>query len=753
VLVAAVVLLTRSSGGTNGIRALPAAPTAAHAATAGPVFADFAGADACQECHAEQYNGWRVSTHGRAGGLPTRERVIGPFDGRQLRFRDAVVTPSRNAAGTFIFTVAQRERPVQTFEVHAVVGGGLMVGGGTQAYFSKFPDGTMRFLPFDYSRTEDLFFCNTLGRADRGWLPISPDIALADCGDWPPQRILGSSERFQTCQQCHGSQIEVVPDSAYGYETRFTTLAINCESCHGPGRRHIELARSGAIHRSADIGMRALGTLGKDQSLDVCFQCHAAKTALEPDFLSGKPLETHFALKLPILLDSIYFPDGRTRSFAYQEGHLASDCYLNGSMTCVDCHDPHTQRYRDVNARPLPGRFDDGQCTACHASKIEPVERHTRHAPGSAGSRCVACHMPYLQQPNVGRRVRYARSDHAIPIPRPLFDARLGVESACAQCHRNRAPEELERQVRAWYGEIKPLAPAVLGVLAADSMRDAVRAARAILATGAPRHPIAETTGLAQLLQRYARPDAGWLDAAAVAGLERLAARDDLDVQALALALLHLASGNEPGVRDFLARRLRRLGERDQLVRDRWVWVLLVQGDAYIAKREHGDGLAAYRKAEELAPRDPMVLRRLGIAHSRLRDYSAAIEHFRRSLAARPDQPQVLLELGFAYMQRGDLDSAEAAYREVVARTPQDPGGHANLALVFLRRNDAPAAIRALERALALDPGLADAYFLLGRVYATLGRTREAASALRRGLELNPRNTAAQQLLESLPAR
>ena len=55
----------------------------------------------------------------------------------------------------------------------------------------------------------------------------------------------------------------------------------------------------------------------------------------------------------------ILHPDGRVRTFGYQLNHLASDCYLNGSMTCVSCHDPHTQTYRDEQFRPLEGRFED----------------------------------------------------------------------------------------------------------------------------------------------------------------------------------------------------------------------------------------------------------------------------------------------------------------------------------------------------------------------------------------------------------
>lgn len=752
VIVAAIALLGRAilRPGSAAQRLPPARQQLAD--VGGPTFADFVGAEACGECHTAQYNAWQSSTHGRAGGAPTRDRVIAPFDGRPLRFRDAVVTPSVSDRGMFTFTVAQRDRPVQRFEVHAVVGGGFMAGGGTQAYFAKFPDGTVRFLPFDYSKTDRVFFCNTLGRANRGWLPITPALALADCGDWPPTRILGSSERFQTCQQCHGSQIEVAADTVTRrLDTHYTTLAINCESCHGPGRQHVDLARSGTIAGRTDIGMRSLATLTKDQSLDVCFQCHAAKTALEPRYLPGKDLQQHFALKLPILLDSIYFPDGRTRSFAYQEGHLASDCYLNGSMTCVDCHDPHTQRYRDVNAAPLVGRFSNGQCTGCHASKAQPVERHTYHRPESAGSRCVSCHMPYLQQPNVGPHIRYGRSDHAIPIPRPLFDTRLGVESACQQCHRDRSAQQLQDQVSAWYGQLKPHPAAVTGILAADSLRDAGKAIAAILGA-VDGHAIAEVTGLAQLLQRYARPDAATFDAQAISRLEQLAQRSDPDVRALALGILHLGKGNDSRVHRFLTRQLRELGDRDAAIRDRWVWVLMVRGDDYVASSDYHAAMVTYQKAAQLAPRDPLVLRRLGVASTRNREYGAAIDYLTRSLAAAPAEPQVLLELGFALMQRGDLDSAEATYRRVIALTPDDAGGYANVATILLRRNQVEPAIEVLKQAIARDPGLADAYFLLGRAYGVLGRFDEAAAALRRGLEFQPGNTAAQQLLRAIPA-
>ncbi|NIR34735.1 MAG: hypothetical protein GWO22_01475, partial [Actinobacteria bacterium] len=85
-------------------------------------------------------------------------------------------------------------------------------------------DGTERFLPWDWSGTAERWFCNTGTRADAGWEPVTPQMRLADCGDWPPVRALGTVDRFANCQECHGSQIVAEFVAGEGFETRYTTL-------------------------------------------------------------------------------------------------------------------------------------------------------------------------------------------------------------------------------------------------------------------------------------------------------------------------------------------------------------------------------------------------------------------------------------------------------------------------------------------------------------------------------------------------
>jgi len=701
-------------------------------------FADFVGADSCKSCHAPEYAAWRSSTHGHAGGPPSRERVVAPFGGAPIRFRDATVRPVVSASGAFEFRVRQPGRTVQVLRVDGVVGGTFMKGGGTQGFLNLAADGTLRFLPFDYSGPLHGWFCNTQGRANRGYVPISDTLPIAACTDWPPTRAFGTTKRFDDCQQCHGSQIWVTWDTtAHHYDTRLSTLAVDCESCHGPGRRHVELARSGRLGDSPDIGMPALDTLSKDASVGVCLRCHGLKDALAPGYLAGRSFTSYYALKFPILGDHPYRVDGRVRTFAYQATQLFSDCYLNGSMTCVDCHDPHSQKYRDVNGSPLPGRFDNGQCVDCHASEGRPIEAHTHHPAGSSGSRCVACHMPYLQHPELGNAVRYARSDHTIPIPRPGFDDSLGVTDACALCHRDRSTAALRDTVTRWYGKLKPHKPIITALIEAAGVTSSAQAAPLLLRPEA-HFPMAQFEGLADFFERFVRPDAGFTSDV-VSRLEALAAEPDVDVRSLALAALHLGRDDDPAVGRFLAGSLRGLtATEDVALRRRWTTALAYMGDRLSAQGDAAGAERAYVKALEVLPEDPRLLLHLGLVEASAHRLDPAIAAFRRSLAVDTLQPLALVNLGNALSAQGDGAAAVAAYGRALHINPHEALAYFDLANVYLRANDAGKAIPLYQKAVANDPSLAPANFYLARSLILANRPRDALRAVERGLEFSP---------------
>ena len=692
--------------------------------------ADFVGADRCARCHAAEYDVWRRSTHARAGGDPSSERVIAPFDGRPIRFLDASVTPRRRAGG-YEFLVERADEPARLFRVAAVVGGGHLVGGGTQEFVTAFDDGTRRILPLDWSRQGAFWFCNTSSRTGSGWRPITREMPLSACGDWPPVRVLGDLPRYANCQSCHASLLTVaLSSSTHRYDTRFTSLNINCEACHGPGRKHAELADRGEFTRSADIGMVSLAALDQDAADRVCYQCHAVKDQLRDGFISGEPLTDYYSLAFPLLGDRPLHPDGRVRTFAYQEGQQFSDCRLNGGMTCTSCHDPHSQQYRDVDGAPLQGRFDDRQCTACHVSKADRAAEHSHHAPASAGSRCTSCHMPYRQEPETQAAskalVRYARSDHTIAIPRPALDSVTGVVTACANCHATTSTAELERQVRRWWGELKPVKPIIAAQQRFSSQLALLEATPLLLGevgdAAGDRHAVARFAGLSRLLDTYLRPGEASVDTRITRRLEELARHPDIDVRAIALAALHLSNGSDRSERRFLAHALSSAGAHDGALRARWSLALGYMGDTPSsarlllnlanAQRDGGDiasALATYRRSIASDSLIPLAWVNFGIAMAAGGDTASAVDAFTRASSLDPADPLPWFNLGNIAFARGDLSRAASLYEKTLSLDESIVPAHFQLARARLLTKDYIGALRSLRRGLAFDSSDASA--------------------------------------------
>ncbi|MFC1744649.1 tetratricopeptide repeat protein [Candidatus Riflebacteria bacterium] len=622
---------------TNLLFPLHAEKENKESAKAGIKFEDFVGSKACQECHQAEYDLWEKSTHRKAGGSPAVNNVISDFNGTVLKFTDATVQLSVNTKKEFIVTVKIDGNAEQVFKVDAIIGGGYMVGGGGQCYFTKYPDGTLRLLPFEYARIEKLWYAQQ--KNSEQWVPITPEMSIYECTNWPPFKILGEHYNFDpgSCGSCHGSQIQVkfLPEKEK-YSTRFVSLGINCESCHGPGKKHIELAKSNRISHEKDIGLEALDTLNKDASLNICFRCHAIKLQIFDfgNYLPGKSLEKYFSKTMDCAFINTFLPDGRIRKFAYQKYHLYSDCYLSGSMTCVDCHNPHSQKYRDIWGKELVGIFDDEQCLSCHMSKKPAIEKHSHHIKGSKGSLCISCHMPYVQHPVIGPHLKLTRSDHTIPIPRPRFDSSQGVENACYKCHKDRKTPSLQEITDEWYAQLKPHKPIIKAILNSQKFTNRKIAAEKLL-DDSYFHPIAMLVALKEFLTAFSTPDTLFPELETIEKLMKMCGSSELDIKAIAMAGLLLKADNDPKIDSYLRELLRKVKAGDP-VRYRIGFFLEYMASRFFAKGNIDRGRAILERAVKINPEDAFLHFYLGRSLMDSGESQKAIALFQKAIAIKP---------------------------------------------------------------------------------------------------------------------
>ena len=704
----------------------------------------FAGSEACSSCHPDQYDSWKKSTHGNAGGTPNKERILAPFDGQKIELKNGWFIPFKEN-NRYYFRSQENGFPEKKYEVFGVVGGGHLYGGGTQSYFGLFPDGTMRLLPFDYNPERKIWFFESNNLS--GWLPASKNISPRQMSEWPPNRALGTLEEKQNCQQCHGSQIITRFELSKGkYETSFTDLSINCESCHGPAKEHLEIMKFGKTIIKGYTGIKSLTTLNKEESVNLCAQCHALKDVIRPGYLPGMDFENYFSIKFSMLGDNPYHPDGRVKAFGYQQNHIFSDCYLNGSMTCIDCHNPHSNSYQDINRDPLVGRFDNGQCTSCHASIAENISNHTFHNTNSIGSQCTSCHMPFQQHQAVGNQIKFARADHTISIPRPDIDKKLGITNACSQCHAELSNNEISNQIKSWYGKLKPLHPLESALL---SFNDGNHSnSDMIKLIGNNQDPTPQV--FAGLAAAFMSDNANQDSKLYINQLMNLSNNKDLDIKSLALAYLDILAPGNPLLSTFTIDILSKSGKDQSKIRTRWSIALAYKAQDLSNKGLYYDGIALYKKALTIWPKNDRARRGLASIYLSINDIENAITIYGEIIKSNQLDWQAWASLANAQAINEQNDIALEAYMRSLEINTYNSSAHLGIGNILYKVKKYVLAEKHLIKSIELDQSMTDAYIYLAAIQIKRQDFKMATSYLNQGLILKPNHEIGNMMKDEL---
>jgi predicted CXXCH cytochrome family protein len=648
-----------------------------------PSPATFVDESACAECHRRETERWRGSDHDLAMQEATGATVLADFRDTTFRYAGVTTRFSTRAGKFFVSTDGPDGRPTE-YEVSDTFGVDPL-----QQYLVPFPGGRKQALSVTWDARK------------RRWFRMYPGERI-DHNDelhWTKR----SQNWNYMCAECHATDLKRNWDPALlGYRTTAARFDVGCQACHGPGSRHVDLARRAArgdipkaeARTGLDVSFRSASSTVE---IEMCARCHSRRAPLGDGFRHANRLMDDY---LPSLLDEdLYYADGQIREEVYEYGSfLQSRMYAKG-LRCSDCHDPHGARLL------APG---DAMCMACH-NATTPVARphvntkdlkhkeydspsHHFHKMGGPGSHCVDCHMPQRTYMVVD-----PRRDHSFRIPRPDLSVELGTPNACNNCHTGKDARWAAAAVARWYG---------------TALRQKPHYGEALFAGRRGRPGAAEA--LTRLAGDHATPAI---------------------VRATALSLLPEYPG-EPTFRAFASG----LADPDPLVRG-----AAVDGLSFLPPAERVSPLAALladpvkalriSAVRQLAPAGPALLARQGAVWNR------ALAEYEAVQKALGGQPEAGSNLGGLYAELGRLPEAVAALREALRIDATFVPASVNLADVLRAAGDEAGAERALREGLRAAPAGASLHHALGLTLVRQGRHAEGLAELASAARLAPRDS------------
>jgi len=247
------------------------------------------------------------------------------------------------------------------------------------------------------------------------------------------------------CDGCH----------SVGYDIATKTVAewnVGCERCHGPGSEHLARNGKGSIVNPAKLDYV--------RANDVCIQCHSQGQPLSNP-ISGKYYDWPVGYRVDKRLSDFWkleehklgvqsfthFADGTAHKNRMQGNDFVQSLMYTRGVTCFNCHDVHGTENVAVLWKPATKI-----CLDCHGPNAAngphapSFEAHTHHTADSAGSECIACHMPKIEQTISDVNVRA----HTFKFITPAQTVALGIPNPCNVCHTDKSTAWAAAAIGSW---------------------------------------------------------------------------------------------------------------------------------------------------------------------------------------------------------------------------------------------------------------------------------------------------------------
>ena len=655
---------------------------------------EYVGSDACKSCHAEAYADWHRSDHFKAMEPANDLTVLGDFNNTSFT-ADGVTNTFFKKDGKYYINTQGEDGQQHDYEVLYTFGYFPL-----QQYLIAFPGGRMQSTRVSWDSR------------DKKWFHQYADqkIHHEDWFHWT-----GNSQNWNTmCASCHSTDLQKNYDEdSDSYATTWKEINVSCESCHGPGSKHLVYVNSKQYKKGDRIknsGFYYARDTTAQLQLNSCAACHARKTDVAADAMHTDEILDDLIPQ--VISNEHYFPDGQIKEEDYEYGSFTQSKMFHNNVKCSNCHNPHSGKLR------LEG---NNLCLSCHKPAYD-TEAHHFHEPETEGGQCVNCHMASRTYMGVDQR-----RDHSFRVPRPDQSAQYGTPNACNSCHSDKSPKWAAESINSWYGLERQY----------HFSDDLVPGS--LLDEQSEKH-------LVKLLADTTKPEIARATSAYYAG--SIQTQNSLD------ALLDALTDQKALVRYHALRALENFPPEHwqqkayPALSDKVRAVRIAAADLFHRLPAESIGASnkvAFEKANAenvsfLLNQTDFAVGNVMLADYKMQGgaYQEAVAYYIRGLTKDSLMNYARLNLAAAYNTIGQNQQALKTLQDASVIDPFNDQVYYNLGLLYYEMEQTPSALESFQKAVQLgssNPGL---YYNYGLLLQQDGKSKEAEAILLKGFKLAP---------------